>query len=61
MNEKPEPKFKVGQVVVMTCVKQEHPFRIVSIEWADGWFYGWNSEESVSESMIRKLTAEEVG
>ena len=57
----PTPKFHVGQVVVMTSIKKELPFRIVSIEPVeDGWFYGWNSKNFVAESSVRKLKPEEV-
>ena len=60
MEERPEPKFKVGQVVVMNSLKKQLPFRIVSVEWSDGWFYGWNSKNLASEGMIRKLNSEEI-
>jgi hypothetical protein len=58
---RPEPKFRVGQVVVMNSLKKQLPFRILFVEWNDGWFYGWNSKNASSESSIRKLTPEEVG
>jgi hypothetical protein len=58
---KPAPKYKVGQVVVMNSLKKQLPFRIVSVRWQDGWFYGWNSRNAAAEEMIRKLTPEEVG
>lgn len=61
MEQRPEPKFKVGQVVVMNSLSKELPFRIVSVEWCDGWFYGWTSKNLASESMIRKLNSEEIG
>jgi hypothetical protein len=61
MEIRPEPKYKVGQVVVMNSLKKQLPFRILFVEWNDGWFYGWNSKNSSSESSIRKLTPEEVG
>ncbi len=62
MKDRPEPKFKVGQVVVMESVKKQLPFRILFVEWGDpGWFYGWNSKNAAAESMIRKLTPQEVG
>jgi hypothetical protein len=62
--KKPEPKFKVGQVVVMNSTKKQMPFRIVSVIWGDigeGWFYGWNSKNALSERSIRLLTHEEAG
>ena len=61
-SDRPEPKFKIGQVVVLNSIKRKMPFRIVSVEFNDGdWFYGWNTRNAVHESMIRKLTPEEVG
>ncbi len=59
--ERPQPKFKVGQIVVMKGLKKQLPFRILFVEWNDGWFYGWNSRNAASESMIRSLNADEIG
>jgi hypothetical protein len=59
--EKTEPKFKVGQVVVLTTIKKELPFRILDVYWNDGWFYFWNSKNAASESMIRELNSTEKG
>ena len=57
-----EPKFKVGQVVVMKGSKKQLPWRILDIEHTeDGWFYAWNRKNYAAESMIRTLTAEEFG
>ena len=61
MVDKTEPKFKVGQIVVMNSVKKQLPFRILAMEWNDGWFYAWNSKNYASEGMIRKCTPEEIG
>jgi len=62
MKDRPEPKFKVGQIVVLTSIKKEMPFRILFVEWGMGdWFYGFNSKNAVAESSIRKVTPEEVG
>lgn len=59
---KPEPKFKVGQIVVMKSLKKQLPFRILAVEWnEDGWFYAWNRKNFASECMIRELTPEEAG
>lgn len=55
-----EPKFKVGQIVVVK-VKQQLPMRILEIVCHDGWFYRMNRSNCVDESMIRELTAEEKG
>ena len=62
MSERPEPRFKVGQIVVLTSMKKEMPFRILFVVWEmEGWFYGFNSKNAVAESSIRKVTPEEVG
>lgn len=57
-----DPKFKVGQVVVMKSLKKELPFRILEVVESEGeWFYGWNRRDLASEHMLRELTAEEKG
>lgn len=56
---RPEPKYKVGQVVVLNA--RQLPFRILDVEWSEGWFYAWNRKNYASEGMIRKLTPEEIG
>ena len=57
-----EPKFKVGQVVILTSIKKEMPFRITFVERSMGeWFYGFNRRNAVAESSIRKLLPEEIG
>lgn len=61
MENRPEPKYKVGQIVVMNSLKKQLPFRIVSVVWNEGWFYGWNSKNVAAENMIRALRPEEVG
>ena len=59
--EKTKPKYKVGQIVVMVSLKKNLPFRITEALWNDGWFYRWNRNNAVSESMLRELTLEEKG
>ena len=59
--EKTEPKFKVGQIVVMISLKKNLPFRITEVLWDDGWFYRWNRNNSASEGMLRELTPTERG
>lgn len=59
--EKPQPKFKVGQIVVMKGLKKQLPFRILGMVWNDGWFYRWDRRNCASEHMIRELTEEEKG
>lgn len=49
-----EAKFKVGQIVVM--VNKAMPFRILAMEWRDGWFYAWSKKNYAAESMIRAVT-----
>jgi hypothetical protein len=61
MSDKPAPKFKVGQIVVMKGLKKQLPFRILRTEWSDGWFYAWNRRNFASEDMIRALTPDEIG
>ena len=61
MTEKPKPKFKVGQVVMMT-MRGEQPFKILAVREDDGHsFYAWNRNNYASEHMIRALTPEEKG
>jgi hypothetical protein len=59
--EKTNPKFKVGQIVVMESLKKNLPFRITEVLWNDGWFYSWNRNNAASEAMLRELTPEEKG
>ncbi len=59
--EKQNPKFKVGQIVIMRSVKKNLPFRITEVIWNDGWFYRWNKNNAASEYMLRELTPEEKG
>lgn len=61
MTERPEPKFKVGQVVAMAGLKKQLPFKILAAIWDDGWFYAWSRKNYAAEHMIRELTAEEKG
>jgi hypothetical protein len=57
--ERPRPKFKVGQVVVMNSLKKQIPFRILDVMWNEGWFYQFNRRNYACESMLRELTDEE--
>lgn len=61
MAEKTKPKFKVGQVVAMKGTKKQPIFRIIAMDWADGWFYAWNRKNLAAEHMLRELTPEEKG
>ncbi len=61
MSDKPEPKYKVGQIVIMKSLKRQLPFKVIGMTWNDGWFYQWNKNNYASESMIRELTQEEKG
>ena len=36
-NDKGQPKFKKGQIVVMKSLKKQPPFRILEVIWEDGW------------------------
>ena len=59
--EKTKPKFKVGQIVVLMSIRSQPSFRIKEVIWEDGWFYKYNRNNAVSESMLRELTLEEKG
>ena len=61
MDERPEPKFKVGQIVAMDGMKKQPVFRILTMHYDNGWFYAWNRRNYASENMIRGLTPEEKG
>ena len=61
METRPEPKFKVGQIVVMKSLKRELPFRIIGTIYEDGWFYRWNSRNYAAEHMLREQTPAEKG
>ena len=61
MTDKAEPKYKVGQIVVMKNLKKQLPFRIIGVAWDDGWYYQWNRNNYAAEGMIRELTLEEKG
>ena len=60
MDERPIPKFKVGQIVVMNSTKKQIPFRIQDVIWEGEWFYKWNRKNAAAEHMIRALTDEEI-
>ena len=59
--EKTEPKYKIGQIVVVKSVKKELPFRILNIRWDYGWYYQWNKNNYASEGMLRELSTREKG
>lgn len=61
MNERPTPKFKRGQVVVIKTMTKQPPFRILSVKWEEGWYYQWDRKNYASESMLRELTLDEKG
>lgn len=62
MEERPKPKFKVGQIVVMKSVKRQLPFRILGTVLEGGeWYYRWDRKNHAAEHMLRELTAEEKG
>lgn len=61
MEERPEPKFKVGQIVAMKAMKKQPIFRILKMHYDEGWFYAWNRKNFAAEHMIRELTPEERG
>jgi len=57
-----QPKFKVGQVVMMKSLKKNLPFSIIERLWhEDEWFYKWNRRNAAAEHEIRELTTEERG
>jgi hypothetical protein len=61
-HRKPEPKFKVGQVVSEVGTKDSFLIRLLKIRWipATGYeyleLYSWRSER-----YLRPLTAKEIG
>jgi hypothetical protein len=57
--QRPDPKFRVGQVVVLNSTGKQLPFKILEVIWHDGWFYRWNRNNCASEGMLRSLTDEE--
>lgn len=59
--DKPEPKYKIEQIVVLRTIKNQLPFRIKDIMWNDDWFYQYNKNNWFSESMLRELTPVEKG
>ena len=61
MDERPEPKFKVGQIVAMKDMKKQPNFKILKVMWDDGWFYAWNRKNFAAEHMLRELTPDEKG
>jgi hypothetical protein len=59
---KPEPKFKIGQVVMIQHLRKAMPFKILAVTYEDdGWYYKWNRNNYASEAMIRELTKVEKG
>ena len=59
--ERTEPKYKIGQVVMMKSLKKPLPFKILGITWDEEWFYQWNKKNYAAEHMLRELTDEEKG
>lgn len=59
--DKPEPKYKIEQIVVIRTIKNQLPFRIKDIMWNDDWFYQYNKNNWFSEGMLRELTPVEKG
>ena len=56
-----EPKFKVGQIVVMK-IKTELQFRVIDMQFVgDSWAYARNRKSYVSEISLRALTLQEKG
>jgi hypothetical protein len=57
-----EPKFKVGQIVVMKTDQKTIPFCILNSVFENGeWFYAWSKKNYAAENMIRLVTPEEIG
>lgn len=57
-----EPKFKVGQVVVVTSIKIPLPIRIREVvKQDDEWFYAFDKKYLFPEHMLRELTPKENG
>lgn len=55
------PKFRVGQIVVMTSLKREMPFRIIAIEGEEGeWFYAFNKSNFIAETSLRNVRNYEI-
>lgn len=55
------PKFRVGQIVVLTSTKKEMPFRIIDISVSDeGFFYAFNRKNYAAESSIRSVRNDEI-
>lgn len=55
------PKFRVGQIVVMTNSKKETPFRIIDMSATDEeFFYAFNRNNYVAESSIRSVRNDEI-
>jgi len=60
--DRPQPKYKIGQVVVMKGMRKQQPFRVLSLAWnLNEWFYRWDSRNFAAEHMLRELTDEEIG
>ena len=59
---KSNPKFKVGQVVMIQHARRAMPFKILAVTYEDdGWYYQWNRNNFASEAMLRELTKAEKG
>ena len=50
--DRPQPKFRIGQVVIMESLKRPMPVTILDIMWHDGWFYRFNRRNWASEHML---------
>lgn len=60
--DKAEPKFKVGQIVIIKSGNRAIPFRILGMMYEyDEWYYQWNRKNFAAEHMIRSLSIEEIG
>jgi hypothetical protein len=60
--ERTEPKFQVGQVVMVKGERKPLPFRIVKVvRHPYGNFYMWNATRGIAEGCLRPLTDEEKG
>lgn len=61
IQQRPEPRFKVGQVVMVANSDRQPPMKISAITWMNGWFYGWGFGNIVYEVTLRPLSIDEIG
>ena len=60
--QRPAPRFKIGQVVVVVSVKKQPMFRIGNHIWHEGeWNYEFQRKQFAAEHMLRPLSSEEIG